>query len=99
MTDRLTAETVLDLVADHDVVVDGADNFPTRYLVNDACALLGRPYVYGSILRFEGQVSLFDAAAGPCYRCLFAEPPPPEPEPPAAEPVPEEPEASPTPVE
>lgn len=74
--ERLTAANALDVLAQYDIVLDGSDNFPTRYLVNDACALLGRPYVYGSILRFEGQVSLFDAASGPCYRCLFAEPPP-----------------------
>jgi adenylyltransferase/sulfurtransferase len=61
----------------YDLVVDGTDNFPTRYLVNDACVLLGKPYVYGSILRFEGQVSIFGAPEGPCYRCLFREPPPP----------------------
>jgi sulfur-carrier protein adenylyltransferase/sulfurtransferase len=73
---RLTAANALDILAPYDLVLDGSDNFPTRYLVNDACAILGRPYVYGSILRFEGQVSLFDAASGPCYRCLFAEPPP-----------------------
>ena len=76
--ERLTSSNALELLDGYDLVLDGSDNFPTRYLVNDACALLGRPYVYGSILRFEGQVSLFDAAAGPCYRCLFADPPPPE---------------------
>ncbi|MBX6363476.1 MAG: molybdopterin-synthase adenylyltransferase MoeB [Gemmatimonadetes bacterium] len=74
---RLTRESALDVVAGYDVVVDGTDNFPTRYLVNDACVLLGKPYVYGSILRFEGQVSVFWGARGPCYRCLFREPPPP----------------------
>jgi sulfur-carrier protein adenylyltransferase/sulfurtransferase len=74
---RLTGETALEIVEEYDLVVDGTDNFPTRYLVNDACALLGRPYVYGSIFRFEGQVSVFDARSGPCYRCLFREPPPP----------------------
>jgi sulfur-carrier protein adenylyltransferase/sulfurtransferase len=74
---RLTSQNALDVLADYDVVVDGTDNFPTRYLVNDACVLLGKPYVYGSILRFEGQVSVFDARSGPCYRCLFREPPPP----------------------
>lgn len=74
---RLTRESALDVVAGYDVVVDGTDNFPTRYLVNDACVLLGKPYVYGSILRFEGQVSVFWGERGPCYRCLFREPPPP----------------------
>jgi sulfur-carrier protein adenylyltransferase/sulfurtransferase len=75
--DRLTRHNALDVLRDYDIVIDGTDNFPTRYLVNDACVMLGRPYVYGSILRFEGQVSVFDAARGPCYRCLFREPPPP----------------------
>jgi sulfur-carrier protein adenylyltransferase/sulfurtransferase len=74
---RLTSANALDVLRDYDVVIDGTDNFPTRYLVNDACVLLGKPYVYGSILRFEGQVSVFDARSGPCYRCLFREPPPP----------------------
>jgi sulfur-carrier protein adenylyltransferase/sulfurtransferase len=74
---RLTSANALEVLAAYDVVIDGTDNFPTRYLVNDACVLLGRPYVYGSILRFEGQVSVFDARRGPCYRCLFREPPPP----------------------
>jgi sulfur-carrier protein adenylyltransferase/sulfurtransferase len=74
---RLSSENALDLLADYDVIVDGTDNFPTRYLVNDACVLLGKPNVYGSIFRFEGQVSVFWAARGPCYRCLFREPPPP----------------------
>lgn len=74
---RLDSANARSLLEPWDIVLDGSDNFPTRYLVNDACALLGRPYVYGSIFRFDGQVSLFDAARGPCYRCLFAEPPPP----------------------
>jgi sulfur-carrier protein adenylyltransferase/sulfurtransferase len=74
---RLTSGNVLDIVAGYDVVVDGTDNFPTRYLVNDACVMSGKPNVYGSIFRFEGQVSVFDAQRGPCYRCLFPEPPPP----------------------
>ncbi len=74
---RLTSANAMDVIRDYDVVVDGTDNFPTRYLVNDCCVLLGKPYVYGSILRFEGQVSVFDGARGPCYRCLFREPPPP----------------------
>jgi sulfur-carrier protein adenylyltransferase/sulfurtransferase len=75
--ERLTRHNGLEVLRDYDVVIDGTDNFPTRYLVNDACVLLGKPYVYGSILRFEGQVSVFDARHGPCYRCLFREPPPP----------------------
>lgn len=74
---RLTSENALDVIRPYDVVVDGTDNFPTRYLTNDACVLLEKPNVYGSIFRFEGQVSVFDARHGPCYRCLFREPPPP----------------------
>jgi adenylyltransferase/sulfurtransferase len=74
---KLTRDNALDILARYDVIIDGTDNFPTRYLVSDACVLLGKPYVYGSILRFEGQVSVFDATTGPCYRCLFREPPPP----------------------
>ncbi len=74
---RLTSENALEILRDYDVVVDGSDNFPTRYLVNDACVLLGKPDVYGSIFRFEGQVAVFWGERGPCYRCLFAEPPPP----------------------
>ena len=74
---RLTSENALDVLKDYDVVVDGTDNFPTRYLVNDAAVLLGKPNVYGSIFRFEGQASVFWASKGPCYRCLYAEPPPP----------------------
>ncbi len=74
---RLSADNALGLFRDYDIVVDGTDNFPTRYLVNDACVLLGKPNVYGSIFRFEGQVSVFDAKKGPCYRCLYPEPPPP----------------------
>ncbi len=74
---RLESSNALDLFRDYDLVVDGTDNFPTRYLVNDACVLLGKPNVYGSIFRFEGQVSVFWGAKGPCYRCLFPEPPPP----------------------
>jgi sulfur-carrier protein adenylyltransferase/sulfurtransferase len=74
---RLTRDNALDVLAGYDIVVDGADNFPTRYLINDACGLLGKPYVYGALLRFEGQVAVFDARRGPCYRCLFREPPPP----------------------
>ncbi len=75
---RLTSENALDLLRPYDVIVDGTDNFPTRYLVNDACVLLGKPNVYGSIYRFEGQASVFDARVGPCYRCLYPEPPPPD---------------------
>jgi molybdopterin/thiamine biosynthesis adenylyltransferase/rhodanese-related sulfurtransferase/molybdopterin converting factor small subunit len=74
---RLDSSNALELFKDYDIVVDGTDNFPTRYLVNDACVLLGKPNVYGSIFRFEGQVSVFWGAKGPCYRCLFPEPPPP----------------------
>jgi sulfur-carrier protein adenylyltransferase/sulfurtransferase len=74
---RLDSGNALDIVREYDVVVDGTDNFPTRYLLNDACVLLGKPNVYGSILRWEGQASVFWAGRGPCYRCLFAEPPPP----------------------
>jgi adenylyltransferase/sulfurtransferase len=74
---RLTSENALDIIGDYDIVVDGTDNFPTRYLVNDACVLLGKPNVYGSIFRFEGQASVFYAKEGPCYRCLYSEPPPP----------------------
>ena len=75
---RLTAANALEHLRGWDVVLDGSDNFPTRYLVNDACVLLGLPTVYGAVLRFEGQVSVFDARRGPCYRCLYREPPPPE---------------------
>ena len=75
---RLTSTNALRLLADYDVVVDGSDNFPTRYLINDACVLLGKPNVYGSVLRFEGQASVFSFGDGPCYRCLFREPPPSE---------------------
>lgn len=74
---RLTSDNAMDIFKDYDIVVDGTDNFATRYLVNDACVLLGKPNVYGSIFRFEGQVSVFDAKNGPCYRCLYPEPPPP----------------------
>jgi adenylyltransferase/sulfurtransferase len=74
---RLTSANALDLLRPYDIVVDGTDNFPTRYLVNDACVLLGKPNVYGAIFRFEGQASLFSTPEGPCYRCLYSEPPPP----------------------
>ena len=75
---RLDASNALQVMGRYDFALDGSDNFPTRYLVNDAAVMLGQPYVYGSILRFDGQVSVFGAADGPCYRCLFAEPPPPD---------------------
>src|SRR6266704_2768824 len=74
---RLTSSNALDLFREYDIIVDGTDNFPTRYLVNDACVLLDKPNVYGSIFRFEGQASVFHAKRGPCYRCLYSEPPPP----------------------
>jgi sulfur-carrier protein adenylyltransferase/sulfurtransferase len=74
---RLTSQNALEILREYDIVVDGTDNFPTRYLVNDACVLLGKPNVYGSIFRFEGQASVFYASQGPCYRCLYSEPPPP----------------------
>ena len=74
---RLDSHNALEILENYDVVVDGTDNFPTRYLVNDACVLLGKPNVYGSIFRWEGQVSVFAKDGGPCYRCLFREPPPP----------------------
>jgi sulfur-carrier protein adenylyltransferase/sulfurtransferase len=74
---RLTSENARELIRDYDLVVDGSDNFPTRYLVNDACVLEGKPYVWGSIYRFDGQASVFWAEHGPCYRCLYPEPPPP----------------------
>jgi adenylyltransferase/sulfurtransferase len=73
----LSSANALDILKDYDIVADGTDNFPTRYLVNDACVLLGKPNVYGSIFRFEGQASVFATAQGPCYRCLYPEPPPP----------------------
>jgi adenylyltransferase/sulfurtransferase len=74
---KLTSDNALELFKDFDIIVDGTDNFPTRYLVNDACVLLGKPNVYGSIFRFEGQATLFGMPDGPCYRCLYPEPPPP----------------------
>src|SRR6266436_2100654 len=74
---KLTSDNALELSKDFDIIVDGTDNFPTRYLVNDACILLGKPNVYGSIFRFEGQVTVFGMPDGPCYRCLYPEPPPP----------------------
>jgi adenylyltransferase/sulfurtransferase len=74
---RLDSSNVMELFAQYDLIVDGTDNFATRYLVNDACVLLGKPYVWGSIYRFDGQASVFWAEHGPCYRCLYPEPPPP----------------------
>ncbi len=74
----ITSENAFEVFADFDVIVDGTDNFPTRYLVNDACVLLGKPNVYGSIFRFDGQASVFFPPHGPCYRCLYPEPPPPD---------------------
>ncbi len=74
---RLTSDNALDIIRGYDLVVDGTDNFPTRYLVNDACVLLAKPNVYGSIFRFDGQSTVFCTADGPCYRCLYPEPPPP----------------------
>jgi sulfur-carrier protein adenylyltransferase/sulfurtransferase len=73
----LRSDNALDIIRPYDIVIDGTDNFPTRYLVNDACVLLGKPNVYGSIFRFDGQLSVFYAQEGPCYRCMFPEPPPP----------------------
>jgi adenylyltransferase/sulfurtransferase len=75
--EAFTSANALRIAAGYDLIIDGTDNFPTRYLVNDACVKLGIPNVYGSIFRFDGQVSVFDATEGPCYRCLFPEPPPP----------------------
>jgi len=74
---KLTSENALEILREYDIIVDGTDNFPTRYLVNDACVLLGKPNVYGSIFRFEGQATIFGYPGGPCYRCLYPEPPPP----------------------
>jgi sulfur-carrier protein adenylyltransferase/sulfurtransferase len=75
--EAFTSENAIRIAQDYDILIDGTDNFPTRYLVNDVCVLLGKPNVYGSIFRFDGQASVFDASRGPCYRCLFPEPPPP----------------------
>ena len=74
---RLDNDNVMEIFGQYDLIIDGTDNFATRYLVNDACVLLGKPYVWGSIYRFDGQVSVFWAEHGPCYRCLYPEPPPP----------------------
>ena len=73
----LTSQNALEIAREYDVIVDGTDNFPTRYLVNDTCVILGKPNAFGSVLRFEGQASVFATSEGPCYRCLFREPPPP----------------------
>src|SRR5438552_10892031 len=75
---RISSDNALEIIAKYDIVVDGTDNFPTRYLTNDACVLLTKPNVYGSIFRFEGQASVFATPDGPCYRCLFPHPPPPD---------------------
>jgi molybdopterin/thiamine biosynthesis adenylyltransferase/rhodanese-related sulfurtransferase len=75
--ERLTSENALEIFREYDIIVDGTDNFPTRYLTNDACVMLGKPNVYASIFRFEGQATVFDANRGPCYRCLYPKPPPP----------------------
>lgn len=75
--ERLSSENALDIFRQYDIIVDGCDNFPTRYLVNDACVMLGKPNVHGSIFQFEGMASVFDPRSGPCYRCLYPEPPPP----------------------
>jgi adenylyltransferase/sulfurtransferase len=76
-TERLSSANIMDLIKDYDVVIDGTDNFPTRYLVNDACVLSNKPLLYGSIFRFDGQATVFKTPEGPCYRCLYPEPPPP----------------------
>ncbi len=73
---KLSKENIMEILQEYDMVIDGTDNFPTRYLLNDACALLGKPLIYGSIFRFEGQATVFYAKEGPCYRCLYPEPPP-----------------------
>jgi adenylyltransferase/sulfurtransferase len=76
-TEYLTTDNVMDIFSEYDIIVDGCDNFPTRYLVNDAAVMLGKPIVHGSIFQFEGQASVFKPHEGPCYRCLFPSPPPP----------------------
>lgn len=75
---RLSTENAIPLIQDFDLIIDGTDNFPTRYLINDACVLTGKPYVYGSLYRFEGQVSVFSVPGSACYRCLYPTPPPPD---------------------
>jgi molybdopterin/thiamine biosynthesis adenylyltransferase/rhodanese-related sulfurtransferase len=82
---KLTSENIMDIIKDYDLVIDGCDNFPTRYLVNDACVLAGKPNVHGSIFQFEGQATVFYPGKGPCYRCLYPEPPPAEMAPSCAE--------------
>jgi molybdopterin-synthase adenylyltransferase len=77
-TERLTSENIIGIIRDYDVILDGSDNFPTRYLVNDACVLLGKPLSHGSIFRFEGQATTIIPGKGPCYRCIFETPPPPD---------------------
>jgi len=74
---RLTSSNIMEIIKDYDIIVDGCDNFPTRYLINDACVMTGKTNVHGSIFQFEGQVTVFKPGSGPCYRCLFPEPPPP----------------------
>ena len=76
-TDRMSSENALELIEKYDLVLDGCDNFPTRYLINDACVMLGKPNVHGSIFQFEGQATVFSPGRGPCYRCLYPVPPPP----------------------
>lgn len=76
--EQLSSRNALAIIKGYDIVIDGSDNLPTRYLVNDACVMLGKPNVYGAIFQFEGQASVFDAKRGPCYRCIFPDPPPPE---------------------
>ena len=76
-TERLSSENALEIIGGYDLVVDGCDNFPTRYLINDACVMLGKPNVHGSIFQFEGQATVFYPGKGPCYRCLYPMPPPP----------------------
>ena len=75
--EKLTSANILDIFADYDYILDGTDNFSTRYLINDACVMTGKTNIHGSILRFEGQATVFKPKAGPCYRCLYPEPPPP----------------------
>ncbi len=82
---KLTSENIMEILKDYDLVIDGCDNFPTRYLVNDACVLTGKPNVHGSIFQFEGQATVFYPGKGPCYRCLYPEPPPPDMAPSCAE--------------
>lgn len=77
-TDRLNSENIIDIIKDYDVILDGSDNFPTRYLVNDACVMLGKPLSHGAIFRFDGQATTIIPGEGPCYRCLYETPPPPD---------------------